>query len=76
MKNIDKKTTLQIFDQLQEANQHHEAIIIMEAKGDILKDDPNEIVYKSKLADSYIHVGDYSKAEKVLLDIWNKLRSI
>lgn len=73
MKNIDKKTTLQIFDQLQEANQHHEAIIIMEAKGDILKDDPNEIVYKSKLADSYIHVGDYSKAEKVLLDVWNKL---
>lgn len=73
MKDLDKKTTLKIFDQLQKANKHHEAIILMETKGNILKNDPNEILYKSKLSDSYIHVGDFSKAEKMLLDVWYKL---
>lgn len=73
MKYIDKKTTLELFNQFQEAGKHYEAIILMEAKGDVLKNDPNEIEYKSKLADSYIHVGDYSKAEKMLFDVWHKL---
>ena len=70
LKNLDTKATLELFEQLQEANRHQEAIILMEYKGDIINGTPLEIEYKSKLSDSYIHVGDYSKAEKMLLDVW------
>lgn len=73
LSSIDYKTTLKLFDQLQQANRHQDAINLMEYKGKILDDTPEEIVYKSKLADSYYHVGDYSKAEKMYLDIWNLL---
>lgn len=70
----DKATTLKAFDALQEAGRHQDAIALMEYKGgQILKDTPEELEYKQKLSDSYIHVGDYSKAEKVMLDAWNKL---
>lgn len=71
LKNLDTKATLELFNQLQEANRHQEAIILMEYKGDIINGTPLELEYKSKLSDSYIHVGDYSKAEKMLLDVWN-----
>lgn len=73
LSSIDYKTTLKLFDQLQQANRHQDAINLMEYKGKILDDTPEEIVYKSRLADSYYHVGDYSKAEKMYLDIWNLL---
>lgn len=72
LKNIDKKTTLNLFDQLQEAKRYQDAIILMEYKAGFLNDSPLGIEYKSKLSDSYIKVGDYSKAEKMLLDVWNK----
>lgn len=69
---IDRKATLKIFNELQIANKHQNAILLMEYKGNaILKDSPLEMEYKSKLADSYIHVGDYSKAEKMLIDVQN-----
>ena len=71
LKNLDTKATLELFNQLQEANRHQEAIILMEYKGGIINGTPLELEYKSKLSDSYIHVGDYSKAEKMLLDVWN-----
>lgn len=71
LKDIDQTTTLRLFDQLQEAGRHQDAIILMEYKGKILDDTPLELEYKTKLSDSYIHVGDYSKAEKMLLDVWN-----
>lgn len=73
LSSIDYKTTLKLFDQLQQANRHQDAINLMEYKGKILDNSPEEIVYKSRLADSYYHVGDYSKAEKMYLDIWNLL---
>lgn len=73
LSSIDYKTTLKLFDQLQQANRHQDAINLMEYKGKILDDSPEEIVYKSRLADSYYHVGDYSKAEKMYLDILNLL---
>lgn len=73
LSSIDYKTTLKLFDQLQQANRHQDAINLMEYKGKILDDTPEEIDYKSRLADSYYHVGDYSKAEKMYLDIWNLL---
>lgn len=67
---IDREATLGLFDELQEANRHQDAINIMEYKlNAVLKDNPEELLYKTKLADSYIHVGDYSKAEKMLLDV-------
>lgn len=68
---LDASATLKMFNELQKANRHHEAITLMEYKGNVINNSPLEMEYKSKLADSYIHVGDYSKAEKVLLDIWN-----
>lgn len=67
LSSIDYKTTLKLFDQLQQANRHQDAINLMEYKGKILDDNPDEIEYKLKLADSYYHVGDYSKAEKCIL---------
>ena len=73
LSSIDYKTTLKLFDQLQQANRHQDAINLMEYKGKILDDNPDEIEYKLKLADSYYYVGDYSKAEKMYLDIWNLL---
>lgn len=72
LKSLDEKATLELFNQLQEANRHNEAIILMEYKGDVMNNTPLELEYKSKLSDSYIHVGDYSKAEKMLLDAWNR----
>ena len=71
LKDIDQNTTLKLFDQLQEAGRHQDAISLMEYKGKILDNTPLELEYKTKLSDSYIHVGDYSKAEKMLLDVWN-----
>lgn len=74
LKNIDKETTMKLFDELQQTNRHHEAILLMENKGNaVLNDEDNEVVYMTKLSDSYIHTGDYAKAEKMLLDA-EKLR--
>lgn len=70
LESLDTMTTLKMFNELQEANRHHDAITLMECKGNVINNSPLELEYKSKLADSYVHVGDYSKAEKVLLDIW------
>lgn len=72
MKSLDKKATLGLFDQLQKAYRHQDAINLMEFKGkEFIEDTPEELDYKPKLADSYVYVGDYSKAEKMLLDSWN-----
>lgn len=76
LSSIDYKTTLKLFDQLQQANRHQDAINLMEYKGKILDDNPDEIEYKLKLADSYYYVGDYSKAEKMYLDIWKLLPKV
>ena len=73
LKNIDKETTLALFKQLQNSNRHQDAIILMEYKGGMLKDNPDQFQYKVDLSDSYIKVGDYSKAEKILLDLWNDM---
>lgn len=73
LESLDTMTTLKMFNELQEANRHHDAITLMEYKGNVINNSPLELEYKSKLADSYVHVGDYSKAEKVLLDIWRHL---
>ena len=74
LKNIDKETTMKLFDELQQTNRHHEAILLMENKGNVVFDDEdNDVVYMTKLSDSYIHTGDYAKAEKMLLDA-EKLR--
>lgn len=71
LEDIDQTTTLKLFDQLQEAGRHQDAITLMEYKGKILENSPLELEYKTKLSDSYVHVGDYSKAEKMLLDVWS-----
>lgn len=72
LNSIDRKMTLKLFDELQEANRHQDAILLMEFKGNVLEDSPFEIEYKTKLTDSYIHIGDYSKAEKMLMDAIKK----
>lgn len=68
---LNQTMTLKMFDQLQAAGRHQDAITLMEYKGKFLDGSPLEMEYKTKLSDSYIHVGDYSKAEKMLLDVWN-----
>ncbi len=73
LESLDATATLKMFDALQENNRHHDAITLMEYKANIINDTPLELTYKSKLADSYVHVGDYSKAEKVLIDFWNRM---
>lgn len=71
LQDIDKKTTLKAFENLRESGRHQDAITLMEYKGKILEGSNDEIVAKLELADSYIHVGDYSKAEKMYFDVWN-----
>lgn len=72
LKNIDKETTMKLFDELQQTNRHHEAILLMENKGNaVFNDEDNDVVYMTKLSDSYIHTGDYAKAEKMLIDAEN-----
>ncbi|MCR5454211.1 MAG: hypothetical protein K6F33_04395, partial [Bacteroidales bacterium] len=74
LKSIDKETTMRLFDELQQTNRHQDAISLMEYKGaSVLEDPDNDVVYMHKLSDSYIHTGDYAKAEKMLLDA-EKLR--
>lgn len=73
LKNIDRETTLALFKQLQESNRHQDAIVLMEYKGGMLNDSPDQFIYNADLSDSYIKVGDYSKAEKILLDLWNDI---
>ena len=69
LKDIDKETTLALFKQLQNSNRHQDAITLMEYKGGMLKDDLDRFKYNVDLSNSYIKVGDYSTAEKVLLDL-------
>ncbi len=69
LQSIDQKTTLSLFDELQKAHRHQDAILLMESRGGILNDSYHEEEYKIKLHDSYMHVGDFSKAEKMLLDV-------
>ncbi len=74
LKSIDKNTTMRLFDELQQANRHQDAILLMEYKGNSVFEDPdNDAVYMTKLSESYIHTGDYAKAEKMLIDA-EKLR--
>ncbi len=74
LESIDKNTTMRLFDELQQANRHQDAILLMEYKGNSVFEDPdNDAVYMTKLSESYIHTGDYAKAEKMLLDA-EKLR--
>ena len=74
LKDIDSGTTVKLFDQLQAENRHQDAITLMEYKGAVLEDRNYEQEYKLKLSESYIQTGDYSKAEKVLLDVWDDLQ--
>ena len=72
MKNLDEEATLGLFKELQNAYRHQDAINLMEYKGkEFIENSPLEIGYKPMLAESYIYIGDYSKAEKMLLDAWN-----
>ena len=51
LESLDASATLKMFNELQEANRHHEAITLMEYKGNVIYDSPLEMEYKSKLAD-------------------------
>lgn len=75
LERLDGKATIGLFKQLQQDGRHSEAITLMEYKGGIFEDSPNQYIYKSMLADSYIHVGDYGKAEKLYLDLWTNMDS-
>lgn len=46
LKDIDQNTTLKLFDQLQEAGRHQDAISLMEYKGKILDNTPLELEYR------------------------------
>ena len=73
---IDEKTTFHIFDQLKSSHQYHEAIYLMEYKKDLLDNSMQVLEYNMELTDCYIHVGDYSSAEKYLLEIYRDPSSI
>jgi len=72
---VDRKTTMKLFDELQLSNRHQDAIALMEYKGNLLSGYDDEMEYKIKLSDSYIHVGDYSKAEKMLTEVWDSIQA-
>ncbi len=59
------------FDELKANRHYHAAINFMEYKQvKLLRDDPMSITYLQELCDCYMRVGDYSKAEKILLELY------
>lgn len=73
---IDEKTTLHLFDQLKSSHQYHEAIYLMEYKEELLGNSTHVLEYNMELIDCYIHVGDYSEAEKRLLKMYRNPSSL
>ncbi|MBO7444851.1 MAG: CHAT domain-containing protein [Bacteroidales bacterium] len=68
---LNYKLTNSTFNQLKASGHYHEAIYLIENNSDILSDTAAGFQsYQSKmdLSDCYIHVGDYGKAEELLLD--------
>lgn len=67
---IDEKSTSHVIDQLKSSHRYHEAISLMEYKKELLNNSTKVIRYNMELVDCYVHVGDYSAAEKNLLAIY------
>lgn len=68
---IDEKTSLHLFDQLKSSHRYQEAIYLMEYKEEMLDNSTNVWQYNMELTDCYIHVGDFSEAERRLLNMYN-----
>ena len=65
------------FDELKAGHHYHAAINFMEYKQErLLNDDPMALNYMQELCDCYMRVGDYSKAEKKLLELYNESLSV
>ena len=68
---LNYKLTNSTFNQLKTSGHYHEAIYVIENNSDILSDTTagfQSYQIKMELSDCYIHVGDYGKAEELLLD--------
>lgn len=68
---IDEKTSMHLFDQLKSSHRYQEAIYLMEYKEEMLDNSTNVWQYNMELTDCYIHVGDFSEAERRLLNMYN-----
>lgn len=78
VKNVNMRMTKAAFNSLVNSGKYHEAIYIMENNSDILRDTSMHFRtnnYKVALADCYIHVGDYTKAENILKSAYSNVFS-
>lgn len=71
LESIDEKTTYKLFEEIKANHNYHAAIALYEYKKDRLAKSEEVFIYNTELSDCYIHIGDYSKAEKLLLDMFN-----
>ena len=60
-----------MFDEMKENNHYHAAAFIMEQNPNFLKNSSYGGIYLYELADVYVHIGEYNKAEPLFLNIFN-----
>lgn len=63
--------TRNAFDELRNQKHYHAAAFVMEQNPQFLKEADDGIEYQMELSDVYSHIGEYSKAEAILLGIYN-----
>ena len=68
---IDEILSQKMFFDLVESQNYHNAIFFMENKPRLLNESRFSLQYKLSLSDCYRYVGQYGKAEKLLLDIYD-----
>ena len=59
------------FNELYKNHHYHAAVFIAENDNTYINDDPYDMPNKDMLRDCYLHVGEYSKAEKIGMEILN-----
>lgn len=62
--------TKRMFSELQNQKLYHSAAFVLEQNPQFLKESDDGIEFQMELADVYSHIGEYNKAEKILLGLY------
>lgn len=62
--------TKRMFTELQNQKLYHSAAFVLEQNPQFLKESDDGIEFQMELADVYSHIGEYNKAEKILLGLY------
>lgn len=70
VQSIDDYFTHFMFYEMVDNRNYHNAIFLMESKPRLMNESPMATAYKVSLSDCYKSIGQYGKAEKLLLDVY------